>query len=632
MAGLSFLSPAFLLGALAAALPIALHLLGRRPRVQVAFPAVRLLKRAPAAETRRRRLRDLLVLALRVGAILLLAVAFARPYFVRSQTPGAARAVVVAVDRSFSMGAPGEFERARATARSAVAGVAGGTPVGLVAFDDEASVLVKPTMDRGAAFREIARVQPGFGGTSYGAALARSAEALSGSGRVIVVTDLQRTGWNRQDAAIPDRLDVVVNDVGGVPSNVAVANIARDTDGVAAVLWNSGTPMRMGKARLLVGGRVRAMQPFSLSAGAVQRIVFAGPPPATGEVAVEVDDASGYQADNRAYALLDPPDVPVLLAITSHGDASHGPFYLRQALEVDGARLFRLDVKDAATMPSTPDAAALQTYSGVILLGTRGLRSDTQGALDEYVRHGGRVLVTLDDQVDEAAVGRLVASSVNVRFEGAAARPGGLLLSDLRHPLFTPLGGAGLDDVRFERIAHTDLRQGSVLARFADGVPALVEVRRGDGRVVLFASDLSNRWNNLPLQPAFLPLVHEIARYLAGERVPARDFSIGALPPGVPRVPGITAVAVGGTGTALRTGGAHVRRIAVNVNPGESDVGRMTIPEFQQAITRRGGALPSRSQEDTRQAAQQQSIWRAALAVAIAALIVEGAVGKPART
>ena len=83
MFGLSFLSPAFLVGALAAALPVVLHLLGRRPQRRVLVPAVRLLKGAPAQETRRRRLRELALLALRVTAVLLLALAFARPYVAR---------------------------------------------------------------------------------------------------------------------------------------------------------------------------------------------------------------------------------------------------------------------------------------------------------------------------------------------------------------------------------------------------------------------------------------------------------------------------------------------------------------------------------------------------------------------
>ena len=106
---MSFLYPAFLAAALAIAVPIVLHLLRRDAAPEVPFTAVRLLRRGPVERSRRRRLRDLLLLAARVAAILLLAAAFARPYMAAR---GDAGLRVVAVDRSFSMAAPGRFERA----------------------------------------------------------------------------------------------------------------------------------------------------------------------------------------------------------------------------------------------------------------------------------------------------------------------------------------------------------------------------------------------------------------------------------------------------------------------------------------------------------------------------------------
>ena len=78
---LSFLSPLFLFGAAAAAVPVVLHFLNRQPEARVKFSAVKLLREAPVEHTQRRRLRQLLLLALRVTALLLLALAFARPFF-----------------------------------------------------------------------------------------------------------------------------------------------------------------------------------------------------------------------------------------------------------------------------------------------------------------------------------------------------------------------------------------------------------------------------------------------------------------------------------------------------------------------------------------------------------------------
>jgi len=103
---LSFLSPLFLVGAAAAALPIVLHLLKRQPEARVKFAAVKLLKRAPVEHTQKRHLRQLILLALRISALLLLALAFARPFFATGAALGNSGVTVVALDTSLSVSAP----------------------------------------------------------------------------------------------------------------------------------------------------------------------------------------------------------------------------------------------------------------------------------------------------------------------------------------------------------------------------------------------------------------------------------------------------------------------------------------------------------------------------------------------
>src|SRR5207249_1400760 len=76
-----FLSPLFLVGLAAAAIPIAIHLFYRRAEPLIEFAAMRYLRRTPVEDSRHRRLRELILLALRVTALALFAWAFARPYF-----------------------------------------------------------------------------------------------------------------------------------------------------------------------------------------------------------------------------------------------------------------------------------------------------------------------------------------------------------------------------------------------------------------------------------------------------------------------------------------------------------------------------------------------------------------------
>jgi len=69
----------YLAGAALIALPIILHLLRRDVAPPVPFTAVSLLRRSPVERSRRYRLRDLILLAARISALVLLAGSFARP-------------------------------------------------------------------------------------------------------------------------------------------------------------------------------------------------------------------------------------------------------------------------------------------------------------------------------------------------------------------------------------------------------------------------------------------------------------------------------------------------------------------------------------------------------------------------
>src|SRR5438874_5425336 len=110
---ISLLAPLFLVGAAAAAIPLVLHLLKREPEPRVKFAAVKLLRRAPVELTEKRHLRELLLLALRVATLVLLALAFARPFFASGAAARSVGATLVAIDTSYSMSAPGRIERAR---------------------------------------------------------------------------------------------------------------------------------------------------------------------------------------------------------------------------------------------------------------------------------------------------------------------------------------------------------------------------------------------------------------------------------------------------------------------------------------------------------------------------------------
>ena len=83
---LTFLAPLFLLGLLAVAVPIIVHLVNRERRNAIAFPSLMFLRRVPFRSVRRQRIRHWPLFALRCLALALLALAFARPFLDRESS------------------------------------------------------------------------------------------------------------------------------------------------------------------------------------------------------------------------------------------------------------------------------------------------------------------------------------------------------------------------------------------------------------------------------------------------------------------------------------------------------------------------------------------------------------------
>src|SRR5216683_5850175 len=149
---MAFLTPFFLLGIGAIAIPVLIHLIQRERKRVVEFPSLMFVRRIPYQSVRRRRIRHWLLLCLRAAAILLLVAAFSRPFLRQSAAAsvisGGAREVVVLLDQSASMGYGDHWDRARVAARNVVRGLGPDDRATLVLFARNAEENMRATSDR----------------------------------------------------------------------------------------------------------------------------------------------------------------------------------------------------------------------------------------------------------------------------------------------------------------------------------------------------------------------------------------------------------------------------------------------------------------------------------------------------
>ena len=154
--------------------------------------------------------------------------------------------------------------------------------------------------------------------------------------------------------------------------------------------------------------------------------------------------------------------------------------------------------------------------------------------LRNFVASGGGLVVVLGEASGAkgwtGSAGELLPATWGAPVDRSADWGGTLAYIDYSHPIFELFSAPRSGDfspAKFFRyrplVSNAEGGPGSprvltdgVLARFDDGEVALAEKRIGDGKVLLWSSTLDTFWNDLALQPVFLPFVHQLVKYAAG--------------------------------------------------------------------------------------------------------------------
>jgi hypothetical protein len=412
----------------------------------------------------------------------------------------------------------------------------------------------------------------------------------------------------------------------------------------------------------------------------------------------------------RAFAQV--PESGVTKKVLSHRFAAGGPAAISvtlpgDALAVDDARTITVNVprdvralvvdgapspvryrdeaffvEAALSSPSSPvrptvvDAESLADvrfadYDVVFLLDVHSLGAKAK-ELVGFVEGGGGLFASMGDQIDadrwDEELGAILPRPLHVvktaAERGTSGRPARFADIDWSHPALQVFAGPareGFEGVRTwrymllkpgERKAPSQER---VLVSYDDGAPALVEARRGRGRVALYTSTVNREWSDWTIRTSFLPTVQRLAAWLSGgleerrdapsvvdaprtitvgdgqtlaavvapdgREIPAdrlqRDDARGA-PAFTPDVPGLWQVKVQEGGKPRLD---PRLAFAVLPDPRESDTTRLDPQELTAYF---GGASHARLATDRPSGERQIPLWSVLLALGLAAFLAEG--------
>ena len=568
------LNAAMLVGLLGAALPVIIHFLNRRRDPVVEWGAMQFLDLGRRAR-QRLRLTELLLMLARMGLLAAVALALARPFLAAAPGKGgllgsgggAARDVVIVVDGSASMdrSSGGNTPRALAVdwARRFVAGLGPGDSVAvLVAGDRVRPVVDPPSFDHpkvAATLGDLLK-NPARGASDLPAALAEAFRVLE-KGRnpvseVVLLTDSQRTAWRPGETArwtlvrdLHRRLAVAPrvwaatfgpatpasDDAPDGALGAATVSRALVTPGlpltVSTELTNAGPGPLTRTAELLVDGRPApglSQTVGPLPAGGKTPLSFHTSLASTGSHLLTVKLAGGDDPlpanDEAAVSVEVAPALGVLLV---DGEPGREPLsgetdFVRAALVPSGD-----DTPQArATVigPERLSAAALEGQEVLVLANVERLGFEATSAVSRFLDAGGGVLVAPGDRTDPEAYNslgwmpaKLGAAVGDYGARKAVAHPAPATFSG---PVMPPLAQgdapalAEADLFGYRKLAANP--GASVSARLDTGDPWVVERPQGRGRAVVVAGPLDAEGGTLPVNPDFVPLVHELALHLAG--------------------------------------------------------------------------------------------------------------------
>jgi len=522
------------------------------------------------------------------------------------------------------MGGADRFGRALDLARQAIDRASRGERVAVIAFDERADVLSQPggASDARAALQGLS---PGFGATRYSAAFAAAQNLAAGArGHLVIVTDLQRGGWEGEPPVrLPGSWEVEVQDVGAVSANVGVESIAIEPARAIATLRNSSEATRTGLVRISLDGAEIATAPYSVGPHATADVALPWRPADHGTLAVAIDDPGGLAADDTRYVALGARATSKVLLIASGRQSG---LYLSQALETTSGQEDGFDA-EIATGARLAEMSADQvaSYPAIALLTTGGVERRAREAIVAYVNKGGGLFMIAGPDLDAGVASALTTWQPPLAIQSESAEGAEssaaltLAATDLRHPIFRPFGplAANLGQVRFDRAWRVAPNGWSIVGRFSNASPALLERSLGQGRVVLFASDVDRKWNDFPLHPAFVPFALETIRHVAGSgnRRPTRDYTVGQAPTGVPAAPGVYRTPEG-------------RTVSINVDPREGGLDRVSRDGFVEMVQRSAESAAGTADVQARQTESRQNYWQYGLIVMIAALVAESFVGR----
>ncbi|MYK19714.1 VWA domain-containing protein [Candidatus Poribacteria bacterium] len=585
---MAFLNPLFLFGLLAAGIPLLIHLWNRRRVVTIDFSSLMFLAAAHRENARRFQLRQLLILLLRMTIVALIALALARPFLTLGLPVASVRAktdVVIVLDNSYSMGYQEvdgvRFETAKTLATDILETLRHGDRATLILMSDTPQpVFQQLTPDLESVIAAINEAEISYRTTNVQPSLELAHEILAASEQLnkelYLISDFARNGWenwsrlpNRSGARI-SLLPVTESEAHNIsieeirPSNQLIGvNLLLQLN--VTIVNHSAASLGQNILTLFIGGEKQKTVNASFdhvdeTLNTTLTHTFSTPGTHTGYLSLTEDRLN---IDNRRYFALDVIGEVRVLCVGEQTDyltlalnpnnfiSSHQPSgrtanrepRTANREERNALRKSRVDLRDTAggynTMilptqctPAEFENFPLEDYDVIILADVPQISQQIDTQLQEFIRHGKSIIVFVGSDSDLPSYNRFsnmwLPAEVGSTLTWTPPQQVGTYQAS--HPIFDIFPSEGFSThyaPQFHNgVALQPTAESTVIARFEDDTPFLVERIRGTSAVLLYncgiltqqrtSTTATPRYtNDLLVNPYFLPMLQQSVLYTA---------------------------------------------------------------------------------------------------------------------
>lgn len=539
---MEFLAPFFAAaGIVAGTIPVVLHMLRRAPTERMPFSVVRFLKPSRPTMTKRSKIEHWPLMLLRILALVLIALAFARPFqrraVVSDEVDGSVQYVALLIDRSASMRRDGIRDDVETIVTEVSNELSDGDLLSVSVFSRQSETLISAELwaqaaagERRALIEEALQAyEPDWTGTQTGAALRLAADELAQENalrrdirdrRIVLVTDFQEGSVLDQlkTSDWPASVQIDLRIVSPTqPGNAGVAWFpdTSSTDRIRVRVANAGDSTT-SEYRLQTfdenGAAVGEVMSVTVQPGQRRTIMLPKVDEQTSRLIAGVellDDAHPF--DN----IVDLPASEDAVVRVAHigppqrNDPENMRYYLQRAL--DGATGWKVELIDAIQ----PDQVALPVPEDVrLIIATDTVPEGMMPSVKSCLQRGGVLVAVVRSAEMGASLADLFPAQLQVQdaVVDDYAMLGQIDFEDRLFSAFSDAKFADFSSIRFFQyrrlmFAPEDERWDTV-AKFDSGDPAIVRVDSGEGgSFLLLASGWHPQDSQWALSTRFPPMI-----------------------------------------------------------------------------------------------------------------------------